>query len=192
MMQNYPANVEHAANVTDNGTGPGATTDPVTRELGELLDRVCDAVARLLADTPRPPQNLRMRAGEVSVHIEWAGTHAVVAAGTQPALAMPVAVPVTAPEPSGGYLTAQTVGVFYRAPEPGAVPFVSVGDTVAVGQQVGIIEAMKLIIPVESDRDGRIAEVLKDDGEPVEYGERLFALSAVGPGLRGLPCSVRY
>jgi acetyl-CoA carboxylase biotin carboxyl carrier protein len=174
VTQNYPTNVEHAA----NGTGTGHTVNLAARELGELLDRVCDTALRLLADTPRPPRNLRIRAGEVSVDIEWAGEQAVVASGTKSAPAAPVA-PATDPEPSGGYLTAQTVGVFYRAPEPGAAPFVSAGDTVVVGQQVGIIEAMKLLIPVESDRAGRIAEVLKENGEPVEYGERLFALSAV-------------
>lgn len=48
------------------------------------------------------------------------------------------------------------------------------------GQQVGIIEAMKLMIPVEADKAGRVVEVLKNNGEPVEYGERLFAFAAVG------------
>lgn len=181
MTQNHPTNVEHAANAAANGTGTGRATDPAARELGELLERVCDTALRFLAAAPRPPGNLRMRAGEVSVDIEWAGKHAVDAAGTKSAPATPVAVPATDPEPSGGYLTAQTVGVFYRAPEPGAAPFVSAGDTVVVGQQVGIIEAMKLLIPVEADRAGRIAEVLKENGEPVEYGERLFALGAVDP-----------
>lgn len=82
---------------------------------------------------------------------------------------------------SEGYLTAQTVGVFHHAPEPGAAPFVTVGDVVVPGRQVGIIEAMKLMIPVEADRGGLIVEVLTASGEPVEYGERLFALSVIEP-----------
>lgn len=168
MTQNYPTHVEHAAN------GTGWVADPAAWEPGELLDRVCDTALRFLADIPRPPRNLRIRAGEVSVDIEWAGEHAVAAQGTRSA----PAAPATDPEPSGGYLTAQTVGVFYRAPEPSAPPFVSEGDTVIAGQQVGIIEAMKLMIPVEADRAGRIAAVLKADAEPVEYGDRLFALTA--------------
>jgi acetyl-CoA carboxylase biotin carboxyl carrier protein len=66
--------------------------------------------------------------------------------------------------------------VFYRAPQPGAPAFVSEGDLVAPGQQVAIIEAMKLMIPVEADRVGRISAVLVSDGQPVEYGQPLFAL----------------
>ena len=72
---------------------------------------------------------------------------------------------------------APSVGVFYRAPEPGAPPFVGEGDTVRPGQQVAIVEAMKLMLPVEADRAGRVVEVLKRDGEPVEYGEVLFVLA---------------
>ncbi|MGH3930575.1 MAG: acetyl-CoA carboxylase biotin carboxyl carrier protein, partial [Pseudonocardiaceae bacterium] len=159
-------------------TGVRRAADPAPRELGELLDRLSDTALRFLAAVPRPPRNLRMRAGEVSVDIKWVGEHA---AGTESAPAAPVAVPTTAPELSISYLIAQTVGVFYRAPEPGAAPFVNAGDTVVVGQQVGIIEAMKLLIPVQADRAGRIAEVLKQNGEPVEYGEPLFALGALDP-----------
>jgi acetyl-CoA carboxylase biotin carboxyl carrier protein len=67
--------------------------------------------------------------------------------------------------------------MFYRCPEPGADPFVREGDVVTTGQQIAIIEAMKLMLPVEAERAGRIVEVLKGDGEPVEYGEPLFALA---------------
>jgi len=68
------------------------------------------------------------------------------------------------------------VGVFYRAPQPGAAPFVTEGDYITLGQQVAIIEAMKLMIPVEADRTGRITSVLVPDGESVEYGQPLFAV----------------
>jgi len=77
---------------------------------------------------------------------------------------------------------APTVGVFYRAPSPGAAPFVEEGDTVAAGTQVGIVEAMKLMVPVEADRAGRVSKVLKSDGDPVEYGEPLIRLAPVGAG----------
>jgi acetyl-CoA carboxylase biotin carboxyl carrier protein len=150
-----------------NGNGPA------TRDTGELLDQLCGHALRLLSGAPSPPRSLNLRAGDVSVEVELAGGEAVVTA--------PVA-PVPAPEPAeapGTYLTAQNVGVFYRAPEPGADPFVSEGDEVREGQQIGIIEAMKLMIPVEADRAGRIIEVLKDDAEAVEYGEKLFAIEAI-------------
>jgi acetyl-CoA carboxylase biotin carboxyl carrier protein len=149
----------------------------MTRDTGateaELLEQLCGNVLRLLTDTPVPPRSVRMRAGEVSVELDLADREP--APGAEP-----VAVPAPEPEGQGGqYLTAQTVGVFYHAPEPGAEPFVREGDTVTAGQQVGIIEAMKLMIPVEADQAGRIIEVLKADGEAVEYGDRLFAIETV-------------
>jgi acetyl-CoA carboxylase biotin carboxyl carrier protein len=76
------------------------------------------------------------------------------------------------------YLTSPAVGVFYHAREPGAEPFVSVGAAAEQGQQVGIVEAMKLMIPVEADRGGIVIDVLKANGAAVEYDEPLFALTA--------------
>jgi acetyl-CoA carboxylase biotin carboxyl carrier protein len=73
-------------------------------------------------------------------------------------------------------LRAPAVGVFYRAPEPGAKPFADVGDRVTAGQQVAIVEIMKLMVPVHADVSGTIVEVLKESGEHVEYDEALFAL----------------
>ncbi|WP_157406730.1 acetyl-CoA carboxylase biotin carboxyl carrier protein, partial [Actinomadura rubrobrunea] len=70
------------------------------------------------------------------------------------------------------------VGTFYRAPSPGARPFVEVGDEVEEGQQVAIVEAMKLMNAVTVDRPGRVVEVLVSDAEPVEYGQPLFVLAA--------------
>jgi acetyl-CoA carboxylase biotin carboxyl carrier protein len=72
-------------------------------------------------------------------------------------------------------VVAPCVGTFYRAPEPGAAPFVADGDVVQPGQQVGIIEAMKLMMPVAADRAGRVRGVL-DDGVAVEYGAVLVTL----------------
>jgi len=96
-----------------------------------------------------------------------------------PARAVPIPSPNGSAPHLGTPLTSSTVGTFYRSPEPGAEPFVEVGDRVKAGQQVGIVEVMKLMIPVEADRDAVIAEVLAHDGESVEYGQPLFALGAV-------------
>ncbi|MBS5490844.1 MAG: acetyl-CoA carboxylase biotin carboxyl carrier protein [Sutterella wadsworthensis] len=99
---------------------------------------------------------------------------------------MPVAMP--APEPtvapiatpdvvqSGTPLTSPMVGTFYRAPSPGAEPFVKVGDTVKKGQVVCIIEAMKLLNEVEADTDGVVKEVCVENGQPVEFGQSLFII----------------
>ncbi|WP_052914431.1 acetyl-CoA carboxylase biotin carboxyl carrier protein [Protofrankia coriariae] len=79
------------------------------------------------------------------------------------------------------------MGVFYRAPEPGAKPFVAEGDLITRGQQVAIIEAMKLMIPVEADASGRVLEILVADGTPVEHGQPLLTVATgdadrAGPG----------
>ena len=150
---------------------------------GELLDQVRATALRLLSDIPSPPSSLRVQVGDIGVHVEWAVPVPVAA---------PPGVPVSAdPREAEGtddaalathHVIAPTVGVFYRAPSPGAAPFVEEGDTVAAGTQVGIVEAMKLMVPVEADRAGRVSKVLKSDGDPVEYGEPLIRLAPVGAG----------
>lgn len=153
------------------------------------LSLVQEHIVELLARLDRPPRNLRVRAGEVLVDITWEdrtwddqpGGSGRAAAGSPEGSGEPVATAEVPPEPgnrvAGDHLTSPGVGVFYHASEPGAEPFVSVGSLVRPGQQVGIIEAMKLMVPVEADRAGRIVEVLKGNGEPVEYAEPLFALT---------------
>ena len=68
------------------------------------------------------------------------------------------------------------VGTFYRAPEPGAKNFVDVGDTVKKGQVLCIIEAMKLMNEIDSEYDGEIVNIYVENGQAVQYGERLFAI----------------
>ncbi|WP_372440701.1 acetyl-CoA carboxylase biotin carboxyl carrier protein [Nocardia acididurans] len=83
-------------------------------------------------------------------------------------------LPQSAAEPGTFVLCAATVGVFYRAPEPGAKPFVDEGDAVTPGRQVAIVEAMKMMIPVEAERAGLVAEFLVPDATSVEYGQPLI------------------
>ena len=68
------------------------------------------------------------------------------------------------------------VGTFYRASEPGAKPFVDTGDDVKKGQVLCIIEAMKLMNEIDSEYDGEVVSVYVENGQPVQYGERLFAI----------------
>ena len=68
------------------------------------------------------------------------------------------------------------VGTFYSAPSPGAEPFAKVGDHVEVGQELCIIEAMKLMNEIESDASGEVVRIFVESGQPVEYGEPLFAI----------------
>lgn len=66
------------------------------------------------------------------------------------------------------------VGTFYRSPSPGAPPFVEEGDTVSKGQVLCIIEALKVMNEIESDVNGKVAKILVENGQPVEYGQELF------------------
>ena len=68
------------------------------------------------------------------------------------------------------------VGTFYRAPEPGARSFVEIGDRVKKGQVLCIIEAMKLMNEIEAEGDGEVTNAYVENGQPVQYGERLFAI----------------
>ncbi|CAJ94246.1 acetyl-CoA carboxylase biotin carboxyl carrier protein [Cupriavidus necator] len=88
----------------------------------------------------------------------------------------PAAEPAAAQLPAGHVVTSPMVGTFYRAPSPGAAPFVNVGDSVKEGQTVCIIEAMKLLNEIECDKAGVIKEILVENGQAVEYGQPLFVI----------------
>jgi acetyl-CoA carboxylase biotin carboxyl carrier protein len=95
-----------------------------------------------------------------------------------PAVA-PSAVPPPAADESEielAVVKSPIVGTFYRSPEPGAASFVDVGTAVKKGQILCIIEAMKLMNEIESEYDGEIANIYVDNGQAVQYGERLFAI----------------
>lgn len=81
------------------------------------------------------------------------------------------------PKLAGKLVESPLVGTFYAAPAEDAAPFVTVGDTVKKGQTLAIIEAMKLMNEIESEYDGTIAEVLVENGQPVEYGQPLFRIN---------------
>jgi acetyl-CoA carboxylase biotin carboxyl carrier protein len=99
-----------------------------------------------------------------------AQTGPVVAAESSPR------VPVAAPADDLHVIKSPIVGTFYAAPNPESAPFVKVGDTVQAGQTVCIIEAMKLMNEIEADVSGEVTRVMVENGQPVEYGEPLFAL----------------
>ena len=84
--------------------------------------------------------------------------------------------PAAPAEPEGHTIKSPMVGTFYRSANPGSKPFVEIGQAVKAGETVCIIEAMKLLNEIESDRDGIVKEVLVDNGEPVEYGQPLVVL----------------
>lgn len=149
------------------------------RKLKTLIDLVSESgVAELeITEGEDRVRIVNNHGASIPVH----GTSTVVLPAEIPAAAMAPApaasAPVAAPEaPAGKSLNSPMVGTFYRAPSPGADPFVQVGDTVKKGQVVAIIEAMKLLNEVEAEEDGVVREICVENGQPVEYGQPLFIL----------------
>ncbi len=128
---------------------------------------------------------IEIHEGEESVRISRyspttpaAATPVVAAAPAAPVIAAadtPAAAAETA-APTGHQVTSPMVGTFYQAPSPGAKPFVEVGQQVNVGDTLCIIEAMKMLNQIEADKAGKIAAVLVENGQPVEYEQPLFII----------------
>jgi acetyl-CoA carboxylase biotin carboxyl carrier protein len=99
-----------------------------------------------------------------------------VGTATAPAPAAAPAAPAVAEQPEGHMVKSPMVGTFYRSASPGAKPFVEVGDSVQVGDTLCIIEAMKLMNEIESDKAGVVKQVLAENGQPVEFGQPLVII----------------
>jgi len=126
---------------------------------------------------------LEIREGEESVRISRFSSVAAPAMVAAPVVQVAPAVGVasvttveTTPEISGHALKSPMVGTFYRASSPEVAPFVEVGQTVSSGETLCIIEAMKILNPIEADKSGRIKQILVDNAEPVEYDQPLFII----------------
>jgi acetyl-CoA carboxylase biotin carboxyl carrier protein len=148
------------------------------------LEEICNTVCKLLSKVPHPPTTLNIRAGIVSVELKWSPSGEsphmqplVIKTSSEAGGSAAVDLENIHTEIANLVISAPTVGIFYRSPAPGTDPFVVAGDTVVTGQQVGIIEAMKLMIPVEAGHPGTINAVLVDDGISVEFGQALFRLT---------------
>jgi len=89
---------------------------------------------------------------------------------------LPPAEDVETPEEKLHVIKSPLVGTFYRAPAPGAPPFVEEGDIVSPGQVLCIIEALKVMNEIESDVRGKVVKILVENGQPVEYGQPLFLI----------------
>jgi acetyl-CoA carboxylase biotin carboxyl carrier protein len=137
------------------------------------LEEVCRAVERLTGATPVLPQRLRLQYADAMVELNWSTEPEAVAARS--ANAEPAA---GGPADTTHQLRSPMVGTFYPAPGPGQPPFVQVGDLVEPGQQVGIVESMKLMNPIEADVAGRVLAVLVADAEFVEHDQSLLVIEA--------------
>ena len=138
----------------------------------------------------RGDQKIRLKFAQPAhaTNIDLARLGQLVAPASQPPLAVPVAhhaAPSGSPPPSQAEQPAEEqlhivkspiVGTFYESSSPGSAPFVKIGDQIEVGQVLCIVEAMKLMNEIESDAAGEVVQRLVTNGQPVEYGQRLFAL----------------
>ncbi len=138
------------------------------RELADILN---DAN---LNEVEVEHDGLRIRVSKAS-----SAAPAVTVAAPLPAAPVPAAPAPAAPEdtsPPRNAVTSPMVGTVYHAAEPGAKPFVNVGDKVKAGDTLMLIEAMKTFNPIEAPRAGTVTQFLAQDGQPVEYGEPLIVI----------------
>ncbi|NNJ73504.1 MAG: acetyl-CoA carboxylase biotin carboxyl carrier protein [Enterobacterales bacterium] len=129
---------------------------------------------------------IEIKEGEESVRISRQTSLPTAIAAPQPLAPAPQAAPVAAAEapaeaaataaPAGHEVKSPMVGTFYRAPAPGSKNFVEVGDSVSEGDTLCIVEAMKMMNQIESDKSGKIKAILVDDTQAVEFDEPLFII----------------
>jgi acetyl-CoA carboxylase, biotin carboxyl carrier protein len=153
------------------------------KEILELIDKVAD---RGIASVEIERAGLKVRVEGKrfeaaptmlpSIAPQYATQAAAILSGESKAAPGPIAAPEDEIDPSWHIVTSPIVGTFYRAPNPETDPFVKVGDHVAKGAVLCIVEAMKLMNEIESDAEGWIAKIFPQNGQPVEYGEKLYAV----------------
>ncbi len=150
------------------------------RKLKTLIDLVSESNVSELEITEAegkvrivkaPPTIIQAAAPMVMASAQAAPT---IAAAAQVAAAVPLEV--AAPAVTGHMVKSPMVGTFYRASNPGAKPLADVGQQVKEGQALCIIEAMKIMNEIDSDKAGVITKVLVENGQPVEYGQPLFII----------------
>ncbi|TWO68842.1 acetyl-CoA carboxylase biotin carboxyl carrier protein [Caenimonas sedimenti] len=150
------------------------------RKLKTLIDLVSESNVSELEITEAEGKVRIVKGGGPVVHAAQApmaqATQAALApapVGSAPAASAPVAAPAA---PSGHIVKSPMVGTFYRASAPGAKAFVEIGSQVKEGDTICIIEAMKILNEIETDKGGTITQILCENGQAVEYGQPLFVV----------------
>jgi acetyl-CoA carboxylase biotin carboxyl carrier protein len=149
------------------------------RKLKKLIDLVeASGIAEL--EITEGEEKVRISRSTSSTQTQVAGAALPAPQPSSPAAATAppggAAATAAAILPEGHVVKSPMVGTFYRSSAPGANPFVEIGQAVKAGETLCIIEAMKLLNEIESDKSGTIKAVLVENGQPVEYGEPLFVI----------------
>ena len=147
------------------------------KELKEIIDIVISKEEIEELELEKSGVRLRIKRSSNHAVIRASASSATVAAAS-PVATAPSALPATSlpTDEDLFYIKSPIVGTFYRAASPNSEPFVSAGDFVEKSTIVCIIEAMKLMNEIESEMAGEVISILVENGHPVEYGERLFAI----------------
>lgn len=157
------------------------------KEILELIDRVADrGLSSLEIEAAGVKLKLQGKQADVSHHTHVAATAAPgtpspsQTISTTAPMPQPASVPPTPEEESEDsslhVITSPIVGTFYRSPNPESQMFVNVGDRITKGKVLCIVEAMKLMNEIESEVEGVVAKIYPQNGQPIEYGEKLFAI----------------
>jgi acetyl-CoA carboxylase biotin carboxyl carrier protein len=150
-----------------------------TNDLARLTESV---TLESTAETVRKLAEVLSDHGLAKIEVSFSGLQIRLSAGKPAAVVaapVPAAAPVAPSEPlevPGHIVAAPMIGTYYAAPSPGDPPFVEIGDAVEVGQTIGIIEAMKIMNEITSDRAGVVAEIFARNSEAVEYGSPLIRI----------------
>jgi acetyl-CoA carboxylase biotin carboxyl carrier protein len=157
----------------------GATGETMDLKYIKELVKLIDNTSVTEIEIEKDETKLRIaKNNEVQVVSQTVAAQPVAAPVPQaaPAAAPAQATPEAADEKPSNYdeITSPMVGTYYSAPSPDADPFIKVGDSVSVGQTLCIIEAMKLMNEIKAEKSGKIAKILVENADPVEYNQALF------------------
>lgn len=144
----------------------------------DYIEKLADIIGRTgLTEIEISQGDTRIRvARQVQMVVEASMPRHAAPVGVAGPAAEPAAAPAAEPGSHPGTVTSPMVGTVYLLPEPGAPPFVEVGDEVREGQTLLIIEAMKVMNAIRSPRSGRVTRILAQHAAPVEYGEPLMII----------------
>lgn len=165
--------------MADNKPGGGRQNDTKRSDMN-IDTKLVRELADLLAETGLT--EIEVEDGDRKIRVARGGAVAPAVTLAAAPSAAPVAAPAQAPavapaEDHAGAVKSPMVGTAYLAPEPGAANFVKIGDSVKQGDTLVIVEAMKVMNPITSDRAGTVSAILIDNGQPVEFGQPLVVIA---------------